>query len=74
MQSAYQCNLMSIRHAQIKLGPDAIVISLLEEFDRLKIEECQLKATESALAMAKGHGKGQHTGSNSKSKMSDIEC
>ena len=49
---------LSIRHAQIKLGPDAIVTSLLEEFDRLKIEECQLKASESALTMAKGHGKG----------------
>ena len=49
---------LSIRHAQIKLGPDAIVTSLLEEFDRLKIEEHQLKASESALATAKGCGKG----------------
>ena len=65
---------LSIRHAQIKLGPDAIVTSLLKEFDRLKIEECQLKASESAIATAKGRGKGRCTRSNSKSKKSDIEC
>ena len=49
---------LSTRHTQIKLKPDAVVTSLLEEFDRLKIEEHQLKASKSALAVAKGHGKG----------------
>ena len=65
---------LSMRHAQIKLGPDAVIASLLEEFERLKIEERQLKASESALAATKGRGKGRRTGSNSKSKKSDIEC
>ena len=65
---------LSTRHAEIKLKPDAIVTSLLEEFNRLNIEEHQLKAFESALTAAKGCRKGQHIGSNSKSKKSDIEC
>jgi gag-polypeptide of LTR copia-type/Zinc knuckle len=65
---------LSARHAQIKLGPHAIVTSLLEEFDRLKIEECQLKASESTLAAEKGCGKGHCTGGNSKSKKLDIKC
>jgi gag-polypeptide of LTR copia-type len=42
---------LSARHAQIKLGPHTIVTSLLEEFDRLKIEEGQLKASESVSAV-----------------------
>lgn len=66
--------LLLAKHAQVKLEPDAIVGSLLEEFERLKIEERQLKATESALAAAKGRGRSHRTDDNSRDKHSDIEC
>ena len=29
-----------VKHAQVKLDPSAVVGSLLEEFERLQIEEC----------------------------------
>jgi hypothetical protein len=64
---------LSATHAKVTLTPDVVVQSLLEEFERLKIEECQLKATESALAVGKGRGKGRHA-SNSNGGKSDIEC
>ena len=65
---------LSAKHAQVKLEPDAVIGSLLEEFERLKIEDRQLKTTENALTAAKGHGKGRRTGDNSRSKQSDVEC
>jgi len=39
--------------AQTQLKPDAVVSSLLDEYERLKIKERQLKAAKSALAAAK---------------------
>ena len=57
---------LSAKHAQLKLKPSIIVDSLFEEFNRLEIEERQLKSAESALAAAKGRQKGHRT--------ADIEC
>jgi len=45
---------------QTQLKPDAVVGSLLDEYERLKIKERQLKAAESALTAEKGCGKGRH--------------
>jgi len=65
--------------AQTQLKPDAVARSLLNEYERLKIEEHQLKASESALTAAKGHGKGRctgngSTGSGSNSNKTNAKC
>ena len=65
---------LSVRHAQVELDLSAVVGSLLEEFERLQIEERQLKAAESTLAAAKGRGKGHGTNDSSKGKYADVEC
>jgi gag-polypeptide of LTR copia-type len=51
--------IMSAAHAKAKLEPDQVVSMLIDEFERLTIEERQLKASENALAATKGCGKSQ---------------
>ena len=46
---------MSVAHAKTKLEPDQVIGTLVDEFECLAIEECQLKASENVLAIAKGH-------------------
>ena len=41
--------LLSLAIVQTQLKPDAVVGSLLDEYERLKIKEHQLKTAESAL-------------------------
>jgi hypothetical protein len=59
---------MSGAHAKVNLEPDRVVGTLTDEFERLAIEERQLKANENALVTAKGHEKSQARGNK------DIEC
>ena len=65
---------MSMAHAKAKLEPDQIVSMLIDEFERLAIEECQLKASENTLATTKGRGKPQtRNGTPSNAKI-EGEC
>ena len=48
---------MSATHVKVSLKPNKVIESLLDEFERLGIEEHQLKASENALAAAGGRGK-----------------
>ena len=66
----------AIAQTQLKLDT---VVSSLNEYERLKIKECRLKAAKIALAAAKGHGKGKCTGNNStrngsNSSKTNAEC
>jgi hypothetical protein len=65
---------MSATHAKAKLEPDRVVEMLIDEFERLTIEERQLKASENALIAAKGRGKTQARGGTSSTTKSDVEC
>jgi gag-polypeptide of LTR copia-type/Zinc knuckle len=65
---------MSAAHAKAKLEPDQVVSTLIDEFERLTIEARQLKASENALATAKGRGKPQAHGSTSNTTKTDVEC
>jgi Zinc knuckle len=65
---------MSAAHAKAKLEPDQVVSTLIDEFERLTIEERQLKASENALAAAKGRGKPQARGGTSNTTKTDVEC
>ena len=51
--------------AKLKLKPDTVIQSLFDEFEKLKIEEQQLKSAENALSATKGQGMGQCTGNSS---------
>jgi Zinc knuckle len=65
---------MSVAHAKAKLEPDLVVSTLVDEFERLTIEECQLKASENALAATKGRGKPQARSGSSNATKTDVEC
>ena len=56
---------LSLAIVQTQLKPDTVISSLLDEYERLKIKERQLKAAESILAAAKGCSKGKRTSNNS---------
>jgi Pol polyprotein, beta-barrel domain len=65
---------MSAAHVKAKLEPDQVVSMLINKFKRLTIEECQLKASENALAAVKGRGKAQGRNNASSTTKSDLEC
>jgi hypothetical protein len=74
---------MSASFAKVQLEPDTVISNLIDEFERLQVEERQLKAAESALAITKGRGKGNRKdGGKSKenrrnanaSSSSEVEC
>src|SRR6266481_4901695 len=68
---------MSAAHAKAKLKPDNVVENLLDEFERLAIEDAQLKANENALTAAGKYGKSRTNKGNpntSKSDHTDAEC
>ena len=48
---------MSATHAKVQLEPDHVVGTLIDEFERLEIEDCQLKASENALTTTKARTK-----------------
>jgi Pol polyprotein, beta-barrel domain len=50
-----------------------VVSILIDEFERLTIAERQMKASENALAAAKGHRKSQACGSTSNTTKTDVE-
>jgi len=65
---------MSAMHTKVTLEPAKVIESLLDEFDRLTIEERQLKAAENALVATGGHGKSRNKKGNSGDNKSDVEC
>jgi gag-polypeptide of LTR copia-type/Zinc knuckle len=65
---------MSVAHAKAKLEPDQVVSMLIDEFERLTIEERQLKTSENTLAAAKGCRKSQACGGTSNTTKNDVEC
>ena len=66
--------LLSATLAEVKIKPDTVTQSLFDKFERLKIEEWQLKSTKNTLLATKGQGKGWCTGNSSTGKKTDIEC
>jgi len=64
---------MSVAHAKAKLEPDQVVSMLIDEFERLTIEEHQLKASENALTAGKGCGKSQACSGTSSITKTDVE-
>ena len=73
-QSLINMILLSVTLAKVKLKPDMVIQSLFDKFERLKIEEWQLKSAKNTLSATKGQGKSQCTGNSSTSKKTDIEC
>ena len=68
---------MSVTHAKVSLEPDKVIESLLDEFERLGIEEHQLKASENALVAVGGCGKScnkKGSSSTQKPDHTDVEC
>ena len=73
-QSLINTISLSATIAKVKLKPDTVIQSLFDKYERLKIEERQLKSAENTLSATKGQGKGWHTGNSSTSKNTDIDC
>ena len=65
---------MSSKLAGVELAPSTVVESLIDEFDRLTIEQQQLKASENALVTTKFRGKRQGRGGGTGSSRADVEC
>ena len=73
-QSLINMILLSATLTKVKLKPDTVIQSLFDEFEKLKIEEQQLKSAKNALSATKGQGKGWNTENSSTGKKTDIEC
>jgi len=56
---------MSATNAKVYLKPKKVMESLLNEFNHLAIEDCQLKASENALTAGGRHGKSKNKGGSS---------
>ena len=64
---------MSSAHVKVTLEPTKVVKSLIDEFECLSNEECQLKSAENTLAAAGTHGK-SHGKGGPKTEYTDTEC